>query len=171
MTDKSLILRDALGAILLRDLRSLDRQIAAYPDDASLWIVAPGISNSAGTLAQHICGNLRHFVGAVLVDTGYVRNRDAEFSERDRTRADLRADIATAIEELHGALASITGEMLSAPYPLPLAERRVPCADFMIHLVVHLGYHLGQIDYHRRLVTASKAAVNALSIRELREVT
>lgn len=170
MTDNSLILRDALGAILLRDLRSLDRQIAAYPDDASLWVTPPGISNSAGVLAQHLCGNLRHFVGAVLAGTGFARDREAEFATRDRTRAELRAELATAVEELEPALARITSAMLDAPYPVPLAGRQVPCADFMVHLVAHLGYHLGQIDYHRRLITTSNTAVDALSIRELREV-
>jgi uncharacterized damage-inducible protein DinB len=162
-----LILRDALRVMLLRELRAIDRQIAAYPDDASVWQTPPGISNSAGTLALHAAGNLRHFIGAVLGNSGYVRNREAEFSTKGLSREALRAEVQAAITHLDRAFGSIGAAQLEVPYPLLVQERRVRTADFLAHLAVHLGYHLGQIDYHRRLLTPDPQAVAALSVAEL----
>ena len=155
--------------MLLRELRALDREIAAYPDDRSVWQTPAGVSNSAGTLALHLAGNLRHFIGAALGETGYVRNRDAEFSTKDLSREELRAEIQATIADLDHALARIGVAQLEAPYPLLLQGRRVRTTDFLVHLSAHLGYHLGQIDYHRRLLTPNSQAADAVSIRELPE--
>ncbi|HEY8165045.1 MAG TPA: DUF1572 family protein [Gemmatimonadaceae bacterium] len=163
------ILRDSLHVILLRDLRAVERQIAAYPDDASLWKTAPGISNSGGTLVLHIAGNLRHFIATVLAGGKYVRDRDAEFSARGMTRADLAAEIRAAISELDDAIPRIDSAQLAKVYPTPVRERRIRTADFLVHLAVHLGYHLGQLDYHRRLLTENPQAVDTLSPGELLE--
>jgi uncharacterized damage-inducible protein DinB len=162
-----LIVRDALRVMLLRDLRALDREIAAYPDDASVWQAPPGISNSAGTLVLHLAGNLRHFIGAVLGESGYKRNREEEFSTRDLSRDDLRAKVRATIEDLDRALTHTEAAQLEAQYPLLLNEQRVRTVDFLVHLAVHLGYHLGQIDYHRRLLTPNPQTADAMSIREL----
>jgi uncharacterized damage-inducible protein DinB len=165
----TVILRDALRVMLLRELRALDREIAAYPDDESLWQTPPGISNSAGTLVLHLAGNLRHFIGAALGESGYVRNRDAEFSTKGLSRETLRAEVKATSADIEHALDRITAAQLEAPYPLLIRERRVRTADWLVHLSVHLGYHLGQIDYHRRLLTPNAEAVDAVSIHELPE--
>lgn len=155
--------------MLLRELRALDREIAAYPDDESLWQTPAGISNSAGTLVLHLAGNLRHFIGATLGESGYVRNREAEFSTKGLSREELRAQVKTTITDLELALDRITAVQLEAPYPLLIQDRRVRTADWLVHLSVHLGYHLGQIDYHRRLLTHNPEAADAISIGELPE--
>lgn len=165
----TIILRDALRVMLLRELRALDREIAAYPDDQSLWQTPPGISNSAGTLVLHLAGNLRHFIGAALGETGYVRNRAAEFSTKDLSREQLRAEVRATSTDLERALDRITAAQLEAPYPLLIQDRRVRTADWLVHLSVHLGYHLGQIDYHRRLLTPNPQPADAVSVRELPE--
>jgi len=167
LSNDLIILRDTIRAMLLRELGAVDREIAAYPDDESVWQTPPGISNSAGTLALHIAGNLRHFIGAVLGKSGYIRNRDAEFSTRGLSRDELRAELHAAIADLDRAMDRIGAEELLASYPLLVAERRVRTADFLAHLAVHLGFHLGQLDYHRRLLTSSREAANAVAIREL----
>jgi uncharacterized damage-inducible protein DinB len=162
-----LILRDAVRVMLLRELRALDREIAAYPDDQSLWQTPAGISNSAGTLVLHLAGNLRHFIGAALGESGYIRNREAEFSTKDLSREELQAEVRATITDLERALDGITAAQLEAPYPLIIQDRRVRTADWLVHLSVHLGYHLGQIDYHRRLLTSDPQAADVVSIREL----
>jgi uncharacterized damage-inducible protein DinB len=162
-----LVLRDALRVMLLRELRALDREIEAYPDDESVWETPHGISNSAGTLVLHLAGNLRHFIGAVLGESGYKRNREVEFSTKGLSRETLRAEVQATIGDLERALDRVGEAELLAPYPLLIAERRVGAADFLVHLAVHLGYHLGQIDYHRRLLTPNPRAADAMSIREL----
>ncbi len=165
--DDLLVLRDALRQTVLRDLRSLDRQIAAYPDDASLWLTPPGISNSAGNLALHIVGNLRHFVGGALGNSGYVRDRDAEFSAKNISREAVRAEIARGISDVESAFESMDALQLRSPFPLRLNERQILTADWLTHLAVHLTYHLGQIDYHRRLLTPNPKSVDVVSVPEL----
>jgi uncharacterized damage-inducible protein DinB len=165
------ILRDALRVILIRDLRATEKQIAAYPDDASLWKVAPGISNSGGTLALHMAGNLRHFIGTVLAGGTYVRNRDTEFSATGMTRAEVIAQIREAIKELDEALPKIEPAQLARTYPVPVRDRRLRTADFLVHLAVHLTYHLGQLDYHRRLLTPEPKSVETLSPLQLPEAS
>ena len=164
-----LVVRNAVRVMILRELRALDREIAAYPDDDSLWQTPTGITNSAGTLVLHLAGNLRHFIGAALGKSSYKRNRDAEFSTKDLSREELRAEVHATIEELESAFDKITVDQLEAAYPLLLQERRVRTVDWLVHLSVHLGYHLGQIDYHRRLLTANAQAADAVSIREIAE--
>lgn len=161
---------NAIRTVMLRELRALDREIAAYPDDASVWQTAPGISNSAGTLALHLAGNLRHFIGFALAGTKYLRDRDAEFSTKDLSREELRAIVRTAIEELNDAFDRISGAQLDSEYPLMIVEQRFNTSDYLIHLAVHLSYHLGQIDYHRRLLTQSAETVATVNPRELNPV-
>ena len=156
-----------LRTMVLRELRALDREIASYPDDESLWTAPAGAPNSAGNLALHLAGNLRHFIGATLGGTGYKRDRDSEFSSSGLSRAELHAIIADAISELDSAFDGITDEQLNADYPIPIQDRKLQTSEFLIHLAVHLGYHLGQIDYHRRLSTASSESVNTMSVKEL----
>ncbi len=165
------LLVSSLRVLLFRDLRSLDDQIAAYPDDESLWKVAPGISNSAGNLALHLVGNLRHFFGATLGGSGYVRDRPAEFTTNGLSRAELREQVQETINEIDSALEKIGPETLASEYPLPIGEKSVRTAEFLVHLAVHLTYHLGQIDYHRRLLTEEPKLVENVSIRVLPEAS
>ena len=167
MADDLILLRDALRTVLVRDLGGLDREIAAYPDDESLWTVPKGISNSAGNLALHLTGNLRHFFGAVLAHNGYVRDRDAEFSRKDVSREDIRAEIRETISEVESALDGITAGQLASTYPLPVREFRVRTADFLVHLAAHFAYHLGQIDYHRRLLTNDPVSADTMEMGPL----
>jgi uncharacterized damage-inducible protein DinB len=157
----------ALKTIILRELRALDREIAAYPDDDSLWTTPAGAPNSAGNLALHLAGNLRHFIGATLAKTGYVRDRDSEFSSRGLSRAELRAIVSDTIAELSDAFDTITDDHLNAEYPIAIQDRKLRTSEFLVHLAVHLGYHLGQIDYHRRLSTSRTESVNTMSVKEL----
>ncbi len=162
-------IRDALRVLIIRELKALDREIAAYPDDESVWLTPPGISNSAGNLALHMAGNLRHFVGAVIGKTGYVRNRDMEFSTRGLSRDELRDQVATAMEDVERGLEALPDSWMTEIYPLPIQEKRARTGQFLVHLAVHLGYHLGQVDYHRRLVTQTGETVDTISVKELPE--
>lgn len=159
--------RDSLRFMILRDLRALDREIAAYPDDASLWLTPIGISNSAGNLALHVAGNLRSFIGAALGKTGYVRDRDAEFSTTSISREKVRAELTNAMNDLESAFDVMEPKQLAIPFPLPIRDKQVLTADWLVHLAVHLTYHLGQVDYHRRLLTQSHTAVDTVSVTEL----
>lgn len=156
-----------LAAILARDLRALRREVEAYPDDASLWQQPASVPNSAGTLVLHLSGNLRFFIGTQLGATGYVRDRDAEFSRRDLSRTELLSEIDAAARAVAETLGRLGDADLAAPFPVPIGQVRVNTMDFLLHLATHLTYHLGQIDYHRRAVVGSPAGVSAVSPAEL----
>jgi len=156
-----------LHAILVRDLRALRREVDAYPDDASVWVVPEGIANSAGSLVLHLVGNLRSYVGHVLGGDGYERDRPREFSARHVPRAELIREIDRAIDAVHRATPTLTAEALAAEYPLAIGPVKLNTQDFLVHLAVHLGYHLGQVDYHRRFVTRSPVTVATVAPAEL----
>jgi hypothetical protein len=157
----------ALAAIISRELRALERELLAYPSDESVWALPAGLPNSAGTLALHAAGNLLHFVGAVLGEIPYVRDRDGEFSRRGVSRMELVAGLREADAAVQGVLPSLSPERMAAAYPLAVANRRVETGDFLLHLATHLAYHLGQVDYHRRVVTGDVAGVGAVAPLEL----
>jgi uncharacterized damage-inducible protein DinB len=158
---------EAVAAILDRDLQALRRQVEAYPDDDAIWRLPEGAPNSAGTLVLHLAGNLQHFFGARLGDTGYVRDRSAEFSARGVTRAALLGQIEAARAAVRAAAKRIDDDALRQDFPEVVGGVRVTLGEYLIHLVSHFTYHLGQVDYHRRLVTRDQRGVEALRPTEL----
>ncbi len=143
--------------IITRDLGTLQAEIRAYPSDAALWRTVPGIANSAGTLVLHLAGNLRHFIGAQLGDTGYVRDREDEFARRGVSREELASAAEDATADVRRALGSLAPGRLNEAFPAEFRGEPVSVGWMLLHLSGHLAYHLGQINYHRRM-TASFAA-------------
>jgi uncharacterized damage-inducible protein DinB len=161
------VVRSVVHAVLLRELAAVRRTVEAHPDDASLWAERPGLLNPGGTLVLHLAGNLQHYLGAVLGRSGYRRDRDAEFSRRNVSRAALLGEIEAARQAIERGMAVLSEETLAAPYPEQIAGRTVATGDFLVHLATHLAYHLGQLDYHRRVVTGEHRSINAIAITEL----
>ena len=155
-----------LHRVMVRDLAAVRKQLQAYERESDLWICPGGIPNSAGTLALHLAGNIQHFIGAQLGNTGFVRDREYEFSARDVPRAELEAGIQRAIDVIDATLPRLSAADLASEYPLELAGTHLATGLFLSHLATHLAYHLGQMDYHRRVVTG-QPAVGAQSIPEL----
>ncbi len=153
----------AIGTLLLRELVTLRKEVEAYPSDSDLWKVVPGITNSGGTLALHLTGNLQHFIGAVLGGSGFLRDRDAEFSTRGLSKDELIGRVEQTTAALTRTFGSLTDAVLASRYPEPVAKVRVSTGDFLVHLEGHLAYHLGQIDYHRRMTTGTGALRGALA--------
>ncbi len=159
-------LGEVIAKLIVRDLHALGRELDAYPTEDAVWAVPPGVSNSAGTLTLHLIGNLQHFIGAQLGRSGYLRDRDAEFTTRDTPRAELGRALESTIAMIEATVPSLGEEQLAEPFPIEVAGVRVRTDDFLIHLAVHLGYHLGQVDYHRRL-TGAPGTVGTMTIPEL----
>jgi hypothetical protein len=153
---------------MIRELETLKEELASYPSEADIWALPDGISNSGGTLALHLCGNLRHFVGAILGDSGYVRRRDAEFADRDVPLSVLLENIDETIEAVTAALETYNDERLAASPKFEVGKLRAEAPDFLIHLVSHLAFHAGQLNYHRRIVTGKRGDVAVLQIPKLR---
>jgi len=155
-----------LLALFARELDTLSREVSLYPDDESLWKAVPGCPNPGGNLVMHLAGNLRHFIGARLGNTGYVRDRDAEFSVRGLSHDDLQKLIGAARSEVAATLAALDPSVLGEPHIAP-GDRKIETGLWLTHLAVHLGYHLGQIDYHRRTVTGNPAGADAMPLQPL----
>ncbi len=146
------MLNQILIDIYRRDLAKLKAEIELYSNEADLWRVDGKIANSAGNLTLHLAGNLRHFFGAILGDTGYVRDRDREFSEVGVSRADLLAGVDQAAADVIATLEKLTADDLARTYPIEVFGHPMTTEFFLVHLATHLNYHLGQINYHRRLL-------------------
>ncbi len=143
-----------LSQLFKRDLEKTIRELEAYPSEASLWAVAPGITNSAGNLTLHIVGNLNQFIGVDLGGTSFVRNREAEFASKDVPRSELVAQLEATITTIESVLPRLEAAQLEAIFPKELFGKPMTTGFFLLHLYGHLSYHLGQINYHRRLGVA-----------------
>lgn len=146
------MLLDTLKSLFLRDLIKLKDEILAYKSEQAIWKTADGISNSAGNLCLHLVGNLNHFIGATLGETGYIRNRPIEFSTKDVPRNELVNMVDDTIQMVENTLDKITDERLKEDFPILVFENKTSTEYFLVHLTTHLAYHVGQINYLRRLL-------------------
>jgi uncharacterized damage-inducible protein DinB len=149
------MLNEVLIQLYERDLKKVRNEIEQYENEADLWKTADGISNSGGNLCLHITGGLQYLIGAVLGETGYVRDREAEFTEKNVSRDQLLARIDTTIDSVRSTLAKLTTADMEKPYPLDILGHPMTSEFFVTHLVGHVNYHLGQINYHRRILAGS----------------
>ena len=155
---------------MCRDIDAFSREIELFPTDQLPWVTLPGLTNSAGNLALHVAGNLQHFVGAILGGSGYVRNRELEFSRREGTRAEVVAGLAQARAIVDTVLTRLSDDDLTLPYPELLGGRRLVTGDFLLHLSSHLAFHLGQAGYLRRALTGETTTSGAISYAVLASV-
>jgi uncharacterized damage-inducible protein DinB len=144
---------EGLQMLLVRELNGFAKEIEMFPDDELMWTVMPGVTNSAANLAWHVCGNLQHFVGAVLGGTGYVRNREAEFGRRTGSRAEIVEEFQKTIAVIERVLPGVSDEALARNFPIRLHDLTLRTDRFLLHLLAHLAHHLGQAGYLRRMLT------------------
>jgi len=139
-----------------RDLDRLIEEINNYDHEEDLWRRSGNISNTAGNLCLHIIGNLNHFIGAVLGNTGYVRDREAEFNSGRVLMADLIEQARSTKNVVVMVLRNLKEEDLQGIYPEDVFGYKMSTGYFLVHLLGHLNYHLGQINYHRRILVETQ---------------
>ena len=142
----------SLIKLFKRDLEKLKIEITSYKEPGNMWKVSEEIKNSAGNLCLHILGNLQHFIGAVLGNSGYERKRDLEFSRKDVPIPEILNEIDQTIMIVEKTLKGLSENKLSEIYPINVFDYEMSTGFFLLHLTTHLNYHLGQINYHRRLL-------------------
>jgi uncharacterized damage-inducible protein DinB len=154
------MLKKSLLEIFERDLNKLKDEISLYKDENSLWIVKKEISNSTGNLCLHLMGNLNHFIGAVIGETGYVRDRENEFTAKNVSVKVLINYIENTIEIVKHTLENLSSDDLDKDFPQQKHSKIVKTDFMLLHLISHfnyhlgqINYHLGQINYHRRLIS------------------
>ena len=145
-----------LAALYRRDLARLVRQLDAL-DDARLWQVLPGVTNSAGTLLLHLNGNLREYVGRQIGGVPYVRDRPREFAATGVPRAEMTAALTELASLIPGVIERVPAATWETTFPENVLGEPLTNRQFVVHLYGHLNYHLGQIDYLRRVLTGDGA--------------
>lgn len=146
------MLKETLRSLFKRDLAKLKEEIEAYRTEGAIWVVESEIANSAGNLCLHLVGNLNTYIGAVIGQTGYVRQRELEFSLKDIPRDELVQKIEDTIVMIDEVMSNFKTEQFDQEYPLEVLGGKTTTEYFLIHLAAHLSYHLGQVNYHRRLL-------------------
>jgi uncharacterized damage-inducible protein DinB len=146
------MITEVLNSIIKRELLKLKIEIESYKDESNLWRIEKNIANSGGNLCLHLIGNLNAYIGATLGQTGYIRDRDAEFSLKGIPRKELIMKIEDTIQVIDQVIPKLTKEQLEKEYPIIVLKEPTSTEFFLVHLATHLTYHLGQINYHRRLI-------------------
>ena len=150
----SQILVTSVKDLMLRDLAKLRQEINEYQSEEAIWKLAGDVKNTAGNLCLHLCGNLQHFIGTVLGKSNYLRNRDAEFSLKNISRETLVKEIDATVIAVGKTLSNLPPAVVEETYPVDVFGNPMTTGYFLIHLAAHLDYHLGQVNYHRRLLKA-----------------
>ena len=143
---------ESIKRLLVRDLNKLKEEVTLFTNENDLWISPTGLNNSAGNLCLHICGNLNHFIGAVLGNSDYQRNREKEFVLKNVPAAELILEIEKTEKTVIETIENFDGSLLKENYPINVFGDEMTTEYFLIHLVSHLNYHLGQINYLRRII-------------------
>jgi uncharacterized damage-inducible protein DinB len=144
--------REALQSLFARDLKKLRTEIELYKNEASLWHVEKDIANSAGNLCLHLVGNLHAYIGVGLGKIDFVRQRDLEFSLKDVPKIELLEKIDATISVVELGLNKVDDDKMDEDFPIVIWDKPTKTGYTLIHLLAHLNYHLGQINYHRRLL-------------------
>ena len=135
-----------------RDLDKLKEEINLFKNEDDIWKIKQGITNPAGNLVTHLLGNLNHFIGKTLGHTDYVRKRDEEFSVKNIPREKLISDINSLKETIKNTLSYLSEEDLKKEFPVKIQEQTFTTQNMLIYLLAHFNYHLGQVNYLRRML-------------------
>lgn len=135
-----------------RDLDKLKEEINLFKNEDDIWKIKQGITNPAGNLVTHLLGNLNHFIGKTLGHTDYVRKRDEEFSVKNIPREKLISDINSLKETIKNTLSHLSEEDLKKEFPVKIQEQTFTTQNMLIYLLAHFNYHLGQVNYLRRML-------------------
>jgi uncharacterized damage-inducible protein DinB len=148
------MLADNLGILFERDIMKIKNELMAYRDQTKLWSTTAQINNSGGNLCLHLLGNLQYYIGEVLGHSGYIRDRPKEFSQKNIPVAEMLVSIDQMSMTVTKTIKSLSAETLAKDYPEKVFGHPMSTEYFLLHLLAHLGYHLGQINYHRRILDA-----------------
>ena len=146
------MLNNSLIKIFERDLAKLKEEILLFEDETNLWITAGSVNNSPGNLCLHICGNLKHFIGHILGGTNFIRERANEFSLKNVPREELLKNCLETLTVVKSTLDKMDESNFQSIYPINVFKEEMTTEFFLIHLTTHLNYHLGQINYQRRIL-------------------
>ena len=138
--------------LFTRDLEKLKKEISLYSNQESFWLTDCEITNSGGNLCLHLIGNLKTYIGHGLGKLEYERDREFEFGGKDVSKEQLIIAIDETIHFVNTGLSSLSETDLEKDFPIVIWENKTSMIFTLMHLHSHLNYHLGQINYHRRML-------------------
>ena len=150
------MLIETLKILFNRDLKRVIKEIEQYNNEVDIWKIKGQINNSAGNICLHLVGNLKTYIGKELGETNYIRNRELEFSSKNVPRQELIERVENTIEIINQTLDNLDEDTLATEYPILVFENKTSTEYLLVHLTTHLTYHLGQINYHRRLIESDE---------------
>ncbi len=146
------MLNTILANFYERDIRKLFEELNLFKNEENLWRTQGSVKNSAGNLALHIIGGLNYLLGATLANTGYIRDRDQEFIRKGVERKVLIAQLEELIPMINKTLMDLTQEQMEATFPIFFDKPNTSMSYVLVQLLAHLNYHLGQVNYLRRIL-------------------
>jgi len=146
------MLNTILAELYEGDLRKMIEEVNLFKDEENLWRTQGSVKNSCGNLVLHITGGLNHYFGATLAHTGYVRDRDQEFIKKGVKREELVAQLEQVIPMMNETLSALTTEQIEADFPIFFDKPNTSVSYVVVRMLAHLGYHLGQVNYLRRVL-------------------
>jgi len=146
------MLNSELANFYERDLRKLIEEVNLFNNEENLWRTHGSVKNSSGNLVLHIIGGMNYLIGATLAQTGYVRDRDQEFIKKGVDRKVLVAQLEELISIINKTVSDLTPEEMEAEYPIFFDKPNTSTRYVLVQLLLHLNYHLGQVNYLRRVL-------------------
>ena len=134
-----------------RDLSKLVEELNLFKKEKNIWKTKGDVKNSAGNLTLHLLGNLNHFIGRTLAHTDFIRKREDEFSLKDIPREKLISQIESLKKLIKDTLQKLPDEELKKEFPMKIGDHVFTTETLLIFLLAHLNYHLGQVNYLRRM--------------------
>jgi uncharacterized damage-inducible protein DinB len=116
--------------------------------DDQIWTRPYPYGNSIGHLLLHLTGNLSYYIGTEIDGTGYVRNRQLEFSDTvHHPKQKLLAKFDDAVATVAGALQKQSEQDWSAAYTAKGMEDSGDRFTAFLRCAAHISHHTGQIIY------------------------
>lgn len=144
-------------ALFDRDIDKVKVEVETFMDERNLWVTTETIRNPVGNLCLHLTGALNHFIGSVLGNIDYVRNYEEEFISKNIPREQLISGLNSAKMVVRNTLLHMSDADFHKIFPKKMQEKEVSVYWFLTHLLTHVNYHLGQINYLRRMINSSQS--------------
>ena len=109
--------------------------------------------NSVGHLVLHVTGNLNYYIGAHVAETGYVRDREREFTE---TRRPPKSEVLQAFDRAIAMVVETIRKQRPQDWMAAYSAKGEPTAKdrftVLLRCAGHAYHHVGQIIYLNREV-------------------
>jgi len=146
------MLSEILAEFYERDILKLKEEVDLFRNEENLWKTSGSVKNSSGNIVLHIIGGLNYLIGATLGQTEYIRNRDQEFIRKDVPRAELLSGLDELVPMVREILGKLTAQQMEDDFPIFFDRPKTSTSYVLVQLALHLNYHLGQVNYLRRIL-------------------